>query len=145
MAELKEVVEVIRERQARLGPNALRVAWVKAHIGTWGNGLADHLAKQGTTLSEEWEGVDRTATEGGLRQRWKRMRGEEQRVKGAGMSYWFWPPSIASFSNSGLTTSGCPFCTEIKNTISPVSRAASIFAPFSNSSCLTSLWPFAVA
>jgi len=34
-AELKEVVELIRERQARLGPNAVRFAWVKAHIGTW--------------------------------------------------------------------------------------------------------------
>ena len=55
---------MIRERQARLGPNAVRFAWVMAHIGTWGNELTDQLAKEGVTLSEEWggEGVDRTVT-----------------------------------------------------------------------------------
>jgi len=62
------VVEVIRERQARLGSNAVRFAWVKAHIGARGNELADQLAKEGATLSEEWEGVGvgRTVMEGGL-------------------------------------------------------------------------------
>ena len=58
------MVEVIRERQARLGPNAVRFAWVKAHLGTWGNELTDQLAKEGAALSEEWEGerLDRTVT-----------------------------------------------------------------------------------
>ena len=35
--ELKEVVEEVRKRQENLGPNAVRFAWVKAHVGTHGN------------------------------------------------------------------------------------------------------------
>jgi len=39
--ELKEVVEEIRKRQKELGPDAVRLAWVKAHVGTRGNEKAD--------------------------------------------------------------------------------------------------------
>jgi len=33
-AEMKEVVEAIRERQARLGPDAVKFVWVKAPTAT---------------------------------------------------------------------------------------------------------------
>ena len=38
------------------------------------------MAKKGARLSEEWEreGVERTVTEGGRRERWKRRREEER-------------------------------------------------------------------
>jgi len=53
-AELKDVVEEVRERQTRLGPDAVRFSWVKAHVGTRGNEVADRMAKEGTALSEAW-------------------------------------------------------------------------------------------
>ena len=37
--------------QARLGPDAVRFGWVKAHVDTKGNEFADELAKEGTALS----------------------------------------------------------------------------------------------
>jgi len=87
--ELVEVVEAIRERQARLGPRAVRFAWVKARAGTRVNELADELelAKEGveSSVEDEWQGVERVITERGLRQSWKRLRERERRVKGAGM------------------------------------------------------------
>jgi len=83
--ELKEVVEEIRKRQQNLGPDAVRFAWVKAHVGTRGNEKADRMAKAGAELGDEDEGMQKVITEGGLRQEWKRRRAEERKVKGTGM------------------------------------------------------------
>jgi len=79
--DLKIVMEEIRERQSRLGPNAVSFGWVKAHNELHGNEEADRLAKEATNLYPE----DPQITEGGLNQVWRRMREEERRVKGAGM------------------------------------------------------------
>jgi len=38
------VVEEVRKRQKNLGPDAIRFAWVKAHVGTQGSGKADQMA-----------------------------------------------------------------------------------------------------
>ena len=51
-----------------LGPNAVRLGWVKAHSGVEGNERADLMAKKGT------EQVGRQVTEGGLKQWWKKRR-----------------------------------------------------------------------
>jgi len=83
--ELKEVVEEVRKRQENLGPDAVRFAWVKAHVGTRGNEKADQMAKSGAELGDEDEGMNKVITEGGLRQEWKRRRAEERKVKGTGM------------------------------------------------------------
>jgi len=83
--ELKEVVEEVRKRQKNLGPDAIRFAWVKAHVGTRGNEKADQMAKSGAELGDEDEGMNKVITEGGLRQEWKRRRAEERKVKGTGM------------------------------------------------------------
>jgi len=58
-ADLRRVVEEIRGRQARLGPDAVRFAWHKVHVSTRGNESVDHLAKEWADLPEEseWEGV----------------------------------------------------------------------------------------
>jgi len=80
-ADLRRVMMDIKERQTRLGPNAVSFGWVKAHNEGCGNEKADQLAKHATTLYPE----DPQITEGGLKQAWKRMREEERRVKGAGM------------------------------------------------------------
>ena len=79
--DLKVVIEGIKERQSRLGPNALLFGWVKAHNELHGNEEADRLAKEATNLYSE----DPQITEGGLKQPWKKMREEERRVKGTGM------------------------------------------------------------
>ena len=79
--DLRFVIEGIRERQSRLGPNAVSFEWVKAHNELYGNEEADHVAKEGTNLYPE----DPKITEGGLKQALRKMREEEKRVKGAGM------------------------------------------------------------
>ena len=48
--DLKFVMEGIRERQSRLGPNAVSFGWVKAHNELHGNEEADRLAKEATSL-----------------------------------------------------------------------------------------------
>jgi len=78
---LKLVLMDIKERQARLGPNAVSFGWVKAHNKLFGNEEADPLAKMATQLYPE----DPQITEGGLKQAWRKIREEERRVKGAGM------------------------------------------------------------
>ena len=79
------MVEEVRKRQSNLGPDAVRFAWVKAHVGTRGNEKADQMAKSGAELGEEDEGMNKVITEGGLRQDWERRRAEERKVKGTGM------------------------------------------------------------
>jgi len=79
--DLRRVMMEIRERQIRLGPNAVSLGWVKAHNEVQGNEKADQLAKQATNLYPEEPQI----TEGGLKQAWKKKREEERRVKGAGM------------------------------------------------------------
>jgi len=79
--DLKIVMKDIKERQTRLGPNAVSSGWVKAYNEVHGNEKLDQLAKEATNLYPE----DPHITEGGLKQEWKRKREEEQRVKGAGM------------------------------------------------------------
>jgi len=83
--ELKEVVEEIRKWQKNLGPDAVRFAWVKAHVGTRGNEKADQMAKLGAELGDEDMGMQKVITEGELRQEWKRRRAEERKVKGTRM------------------------------------------------------------
>ena len=79
--DLKLVLMDIKERQTRLGPNAVSFGWVKAHNELFGNKEADRLAKEATQLYPENPWI----TEGGLKQAWRKMREEERRVKGAGM------------------------------------------------------------
>jgi len=74
-------MEGIRERQLRLGPNAVSFGLVKAYNELLGNEEADRLAKEATNLYPD----DPQITERGLKLAWKRMREEERRVKGAGM------------------------------------------------------------
>ena len=57
--ELKDVVEKVRKRQENLGPNAVRFAWVKAHVGTHGNEKADQMAKSGQSLAMRRKGWER--------------------------------------------------------------------------------------
>ena len=83
--KLKEVVKEIWKRQKNLGPDAVRFAWVKAHVGIQGNEKADQMAKAGAELGDENEGMQKVITEGGLRQEWKKRRAEERKVKGTGM------------------------------------------------------------
>ena len=49
----------MRRRQKSLGPDAVRVAWVKAHVGTWGNEKADQMAISGAGLGNEEEGMNK--------------------------------------------------------------------------------------
>jgi len=58
--ELKEDVDEVRRRQKNLRPNAVRLAWVKAHVGTHSNEMAGQMAK-----SCEDEGMGKVITEGG--------------------------------------------------------------------------------
>jgi len=51
--DLKVVMEGIRERQARLGPNAVLFGWVKAYNKLYSNEEADRLAKEATNLYPE--------------------------------------------------------------------------------------------
>jgi len=79
----------IRERQARLGPEAVRFAWVKAHIGTRAIEPPPQLAKEGAKLSEEWEGkgVERVSTvEAEVAEVARRRGGEEGEGVGDGKS-----------------------------------------------------------
>ena len=64
--ELKEVVEEVRKRQKNLGPDAVRFAWVKAHVGTRGNEKADQMAKSGAELGDEDQGMNKVITGGGV-------------------------------------------------------------------------------
>lgn len=79
--DLVKVMRQVKERTDRLGPGAVRFAWVKAHNGLAGNERADELAKRGANEEPDQPVV----TEGGLRQEWKKMRERERRVKGCGM------------------------------------------------------------
>jgi len=63
--ELKEFVEEVRRRQENPGPDAVRFAWVKAHVGTQGNEKADQMARSGAELGDEEEGMEKVITEGG--------------------------------------------------------------------------------
>ena len=82
---MKELVEEVQKRQQNLGPDAVRFAWVKAHVRTRGNEKADQMAKARVELGDEDEGMNKVITEGGLRQEWKRRRTEERRVKRTGI------------------------------------------------------------
>jgi len=61
--DLKFVMEGIRERQSRIGPNAVSFGWVKAHNELHDNEEADRLAKEATNLYSE----DPLITKGGLK------------------------------------------------------------------------------
>ena len=45
--DLRKVVQEIRRRQDFLGPGAVRIGWVKAHVNIFGNEKADKQAKMG--------------------------------------------------------------------------------------------------
>jgi len=80
-ADLRRVMMDNKERQTRLGPNALSLGWGKAHNQVQGNEKAEQLAKHATTLYPK----ERQIKEGGLKLAWKKKREEERRVKSAGM------------------------------------------------------------
>jgi len=46
--------------------------------------MADQMAKAGTELGDDEEGMEKVITEGGLRQEWKRRRTEERKVEKVG-------------------------------------------------------------
>ena len=77
-ADLRRVLMDIKERQTRLGSNAVSLGWVEAHNEVQGN---EQLAKAATNEYPKTPQI----TEGGLKQAWKKMREEEGRAKGAGM------------------------------------------------------------
>ncbi|KAF8418709.1 hypothetical protein EV426DRAFT_311223 [Tirmania nivea] len=79
--DLRKAVASIKERHERLGAGAVRIGWVKAHVGIPGNERADVLAKEG---AEELFPEAPQITEGGLRQEWKRLREAERKVAGTG-------------------------------------------------------------
>ena len=54
-------MEEVRRRQKNLGLDAVRFAWVKAHV-------AAQIAKSGAELGDEEEGMGKVITEGWLRQ-----------------------------------------------------------------------------
>jgi len=60
---LRWVVNEVSRRKRELGEDALTLGWVKAHIGIYGNGMADELAKEGAEKipNKTW------ITEGGLK------------------------------------------------------------------------------
>lgn len=65
------MVSEVRRRQEVLGEGAVKLGWVKAHVGIPGNERADALAKEG---AEKMESDELQITEGGLRQEWRRGR-----------------------------------------------------------------------
>jgi len=79
------VVEEVQKRQKNLGPDTVRFAWVKAHVGTQGDEKAEQMAKSRAELGDEEEGKEKVIMQGDLRQEWKRRRAEERKVKGTGM------------------------------------------------------------
>jgi len=69
--DLRKVIQHVRNRQDRMGPGAVRLGWVKSHIGTHGNEKADEQAKLG---AQELYPDLPYITEGGLKQEWKKRR-----------------------------------------------------------------------
>jgi len=51
-ADLRRVMMDVKERQSRLGPNAVSLGWMNAHNGVHGNEMADQLAKSATEEPE---------------------------------------------------------------------------------------------
>ena len=99
--ELVRVMEEVRARMMRLGPGAVRFAWVKAHIGLLGNERADQLAKEGAESTPAHGMV----AEGGLKQEWKRLREAERRVKGCGMgrvTVWKKRKAVINYTRCGM-------------------------------------------
>jgi len=60
----------VRKRQKNLGSDAVRFAWVKAHVGTQGNEKADQMAKAGAGLGDEDGGYGKGNYGGGLGDRY---------------------------------------------------------------------------
>lgn len=78
MRHLVKVMQQVKARTDRLGPGAVRFAWVEAHISLPGNlnERADKLAKEGAGGEARRPGV----AEGGLRQQWKK-RDKERKLQ----------------------------------------------------------------
>ena len=73
--DLQRIFELINERQSIMGPQAVALGWVKAHIGITGNEKADEEAKRASSLMPEMEHI----TEGGIKQWWRRSRTRERK------------------------------------------------------------------
>jgi len=54
--KLAEVVEEVRKRREGLGPDTVRFAWVKVHIGTQGDEKAEQTANPEQSWGDEEEG-----------------------------------------------------------------------------------------
>jgi len=102
--ELKEVVEEVTRRQQNLGPNAVRFAWVEAHVGIHDHEMVDQMAKAGAELGDEDEGMGKVIMEGKLRQEWRRRREREEqrreRSRGRG-----WEELLGGTARRGSITS----------------------------------------
>ncbi|KAF8426002.1 hypothetical protein EV426DRAFT_715912 [Tirmania nivea] len=70
-----------RKWSLAMGAEAVRIGWVKAHVGIPGNERADELAKAG---AEKLYPSDLVITEGGLKQQWRRWMEAERKVAGTG-------------------------------------------------------------
>ena len=79
--ELRKVMRKIEEGRKALGPNAVNLEWVKAHIVDKDNEEADKKAKLGADIEDPTFPI---ITEGGPKDVWRRMRREERCVKGTG-------------------------------------------------------------
>ena len=61
-------MEEVTKRKKNLGSDAVRFAWVEADVRTRGSEKADKMAKEAAELGDEYEGMQKVITEGGLRQ-----------------------------------------------------------------------------
>jgi len=85
--KLKEVVEEVRKRQKILGPDTVRFAWVKTHVGTQGDEKAKQMAKSRAELGDGGEGMEKVHSHGGgFEAGGEEEEGRGEKGKGVGQS-----------------------------------------------------------